>query len=281
MGNPAGPPPPVQPDGQAIGPPVDLRQLITESMADRPAPVNAHTYVRKWDSASKPVALKCDDGNVYVVKARQPANPGMHRSIANEQMVGSLGILIQAPIPRIVQVEVPADLVANQPEMAHMSPGLAHGSLFADDLSERFAISHDNVPENRGRFALLAVLYGWVVASDHQFFYAKSAPPLVYSVDHAYFFPGQSGWTIQSLAQVGPPEPDQTIVQACNLTPQELQTAIGAISATDERALACTVALPPDEWGMTMDERLAVLEFLIRRRDILVGPLPAQQNQGE
>jgi hypothetical protein len=205
----------------------------------------------------------------------------MHRAIANEQIVGRFGFLIHAPIPPITQVEVPADLVANQPEMAHMAPGLAHGSLFSDNLTERLVISYVDVPENRGRFALLAVLYGWVVAADHQFFYTKSVPSLVYSVDHAYFFPGQNAWTIQSLAQAAPPQPDQTIVQACNLTQQEIHAAIRAISATDQRALACTVALPPDEWGLTMDERVAVLEFLMRRRDGLVGLLPAQEDQGE
>ena len=283
MGNPAGPPQPemVPPAGQAIDPTEALRQLITESVAERPAAVNAHTYIRKWDSASRPVALKCDDGNVYVVKARQPGNPGMHRAIANEQIVGRLGILIHAPIPPITQVEVPADLVANQPEMAHMASGLAHGSLFSEDLTDKLPTSHVDIPENRGRFALLAVLYGWVLAADHQFFYTKSIPQLVHSVDHAYFFPGQNAWTIQLLAQAGPPQPDQTIVQGCKLTQQELHAAIRAISPTDRQALACTVALPPDEWGLTMDERVAVLEYLISRRDVLVGLLPAQENRGE
>lgn len=275
MGNPPGP---NQLGAANAGndPPVDLRQMIADSAGDRPAPVNAHTYIRDWKTASKPVALKCDDGNVYVVKSRQPANPMMHRAIANEQIVGRLGTLIDAPIPSIAQIEIPAPLIANQPEMAHMTAGLAHGSLFSSDLTEREAISHLDVPPNRARFARLAVLYGWVVAADHQFFYSKSDPHLVHSVDHAYFFPGQASWTVQSLAQAPPPQLDTTITQACNLTQPELHAAIRRLSEVDSREVGCSVALPPDDWGLTMDERVALLEFLLRRKATLVGLLPPQ-----
>lgn len=283
MDNPPGPPQPgtAQPANGGSSVPIDLRQLIADSAAQRPAPVRAHTYIRKWTTASKPVALKCDDGNVYVVKARQTANPAMHRAISNEQIVGKLGALIRAPIPPIAQVDVPAALIANQPEMSHMTPGLAHGSLFSAELSERLAISHVNVPGNRSRFALLSVLFGWVIAGDHQFFYTKSEPPLVYSVDHAFFFPGQAAWTIQSLTQAPQPQPDNTIVESCGLTPTEIHAALRELSATDHQAIACTVALPPDDWGVTMEERVALFEFLTNRRDTLLGLLPAGTIQGE
>jgi hypothetical protein len=280
MGNPVGPPQPdaAQLAAQAANPLGALRQLIIDSVAERPAAVKAHTYIRNWPTASKPVALKCDNNNIYVVKCRQPGNPAMARAISNEQMVGRLGTLMHASIPATAQVDVPTELIANQPEMAHMTPGLAHGSLFSNDLTDRMDVSHLDVPENRNRFAIFAVLYGWVVAADHQFFYTKSVPHLVYSVDHAYFFPGQQAWTVQSLAQAAAPEPDQRIVQTCNLTQPEVHAALRQLFAIDQEALACTVALPPDEWGLTVDERLALLEFLIRRREVLIGLLPQQHN---
>lgn len=270
-----------QVEGEGKESPDDLKKLITESAATRPIPVNAHTYIRKWDNtSSKPVALKCDDGNVYVVKARQPANPGMHRVITNEQVVGRLGTLIHAGIPPITFVNVPDKLIAEQPEIKHMSAGVAHGSLYDNDLSECLGFVHLDVAGNRSRFAMFAVLYGWVVASDHQFFYRKPDPHLVYSVDHGYFFPGQQNWTAQSLNAAPRSRPDETIVKTCKLTDSDLHPAIRELSAIDKTALACTVALPPDDWGITMEERIVLLRFLMRRREELLSLLPAEKNQG-
>ena len=60
-------------------PPVDRRKLIQDALACRPRPISAHTYVRRWETSSKPVALLCDDGQAYITKARQNGKPEMSR----------------------------------------------------------------------------------------------------------------------------------------------------------------------------------------------------------
>jgi hypothetical protein len=200
--------------------------------------------------------------------------------MVNEHIVARLGELMHAPVPRAAPIDVPAELVAAEPKMAQIIPGVAHGLQFVENVTERMAVDHSGVAENRPRFARLAILYGWVGAADQQFVYEKAAPFLVYSVDHGNFFPSGMNWTQASLQQAPMAQPDAAITTPCNLNDQEINGGIQELSSIDDTALACAVALPPDPWGLSMEERLALLEFLIRRRDELLAALPAQEQDG-
>jgi hypothetical protein len=268
------------PQGEAAEAPNERLGLISDAIDNRPAPVKAHTYLQSWETQSKPVALICDGGGKNVVKALQNNRPEMKRLMINEQIVARLGELMHAPVPRAVHIDVPAELIAAEPKMAQIIPGVAHGLQFVEDVTERMAIDHTGVPENRPRFARLAILYGWVGAADHQFVYGKAGPYLVYSVDHGNFFPDGMNWTQASLQGAPNAQPDATLTVACNLTKQELDEAISELSTIDDHRVSTAVALPPDTWGLSMDERLALLEFLIRRRDEFLATLPAQEQDG-
>jgi hypothetical protein len=67
---------------------------------------------------------------------------------------------------------------------------------------------------------------------------------------------------------------DNQLISACHATEGEIHAAINELSAVDDAALTRIVAVPPDEWGLTMEDRVAVLQFLIRRRGELVAILP-------
>lgn len=259
-----------------------LRSQITGEFGNHPAPIRSSTYLRKWPSHSQPVALVCEDGGNYVVKALQANRVAeMGRVMVNDQIVARMGQLIDAAVPKVALIDVPAVLIANQPEMSHMLAGIAHGSLFIENVTERDNFQHTNVPENRPRFAKLAVLFGWIGAQDHQFVYSKTAPQLVYSVDHGHFFPGGPVWTDASLAGAAPAQPDTQVSSACNLTEPELRNAIRALHAVRDEALISIVALPPAEWGLTMEERIALLEFLKRRRDNLLAMFPRKEESND
>lgn len=172
--------------------------------------VKAHTYIRKWKTASKPVLLRCDDDKEYVVKGQQAG-----RMIYNDQVIGKLGKRMEAPVPKVVLVDLPEELINAEPEMSHMTPGVSHGSLFITNSTERENdIMHTDITENVARFARLAALFGWVHANDRQFIYENSRPHLVYSVDHGHFLPKGPAWTVASLNSASSPELDQKIVQA-------------------------------------------------------------------
>ena len=85
------------------------------------------------------------------------ANTG--RSAFNDQVVGRIARVLGAPTAQVNLVEVPAELIAINPgAMCHIAPGLAHGSRVVHDCTEGLWFRFVDLPENRPRLALLALL---------------------------------------------------------------------------------------------------------------------------
>jgi hypothetical protein len=246
----------------------DWAELIAEAVTRTVPVVRAETYIKSFPTASRPVLVRCDDDNDYVVKGRQAG-----RMIVTDHVVGAVGQLANAPVGEPVLVDVPDELVAAEPEMAHVAAGLAHGSRWIPNCGERESIEHCS--SNRERFSQLALLYGWTCASDHQFIYENEPPNRVHSVDHGHFFPGSQNWTVATLKGAPAPVADDQIVRTCGLVEGELDAARRTMRVGDER-IAEAVAAIPGEWGITPDEREAVADFLATRRDVL---FPAQDEE--
>lgn len=247
-----------------------LLDVLRQAMLRAGPPVcpKAHTFLKAWPSASRPVAVLCNDGYSYVVKGR---NSG--RQAVNDQIVGRLGSLLQAPVGVTGLIEVHEELIRAEPAMSHLSPGLAHGTRLIPHCTERAGLEHTGEPQNRDRFARLTVLFGWVGGNDHQFIYQNGEPHLVYSVDHGHFFPGGPDWTQGSLEQASAACLDPTIHAACSFSPAELQPACNLLAATSLEAVVEAIAAPPVDWGLTDEERVAVVAYLLRRRDELISSI--------
>lgn len=248
---------------------------LIQSAAPEFPRVGALTYRGRWESDSKPVWLACDDGDDYVIKGRRADAPAAHyeRVLVNDNVIAQLGGVIDAPVGDVVLVDVPKDLIDLEPMMSHLMPGLSHGTRFLAGCGDRQGVVHCDVTENRRRFARLAVLYGWIHAQDRQVIYENAPPHLVHSLDHGHFFPGGPMWTSASLTGALAPSPDVFFVAGCSLSPDELQEPLNSLSGVSDEAIASVVAVPPDLWSITMDERVALAEYLGGRRDALVGAL--------
>lgn len=237
--------------------------------------VTAHSYLRCWSSASRPVLLACDDGSDYVVKSSHAG-----RVIVNDHVVAQVGLLTGAPVGQPVVVQVPAELIAAQAEMAHMTPGPAHGTLLIRHCTEREGPAH--LDGNRQRFASLAVLFGLMAAGDDQFIYQNSQPHLVFSVDHGHFFPGGPDWTEATLTGAPDPEVNQALHGHCNFGDDELAEAADPLSAVTDGAIAQIVGCIPPPWGVSLPESVALADYLADRRDKLrqqlVATGPGEQN---
>ena len=181
---------------------------------------------------------------------------------------------MNAPVPEVGYVDVPQALLAIEPRLAHMTVGISHGSLWIPDCSEREGLQHLSNPENRARFARLAVLYGLVIASDHQFIYQKAPPNLVFSVDHGNFFPNGGDWQVVQLQNLPPAAPDNDIAVGCQLIQSEIDDARSALRLITEGQIAEAVSGPMDHWGVSIDEKIAVATFLEMRRQELIAGLP-------
>ncbi len=247
------------------------KPMIASAAGRHPKPLIATYYLGKtYPSCSRPVLMSCSDGNDYVVKWFNPP-----RMLFNDQVVGILGRLIGAPVPEVRLVSVPGSL-ATDSALRHIQGGICHGSQFLRQVSEsREYFTFTTVRENRSRFALLAVLYGWAfVGHDHQFLYGTQPPRLVYSHDHGHFFPRGPGWSTASLQKAPTAALDSLIIEKCDLNEDELQPAIQSLHKATNEAIAGAVAAPPEDWGVSLDERVALAEYLASRRDVLISSGP-------
>jgi hypothetical protein len=234
-------------------------------------PVQAVTFVKSFETDTKPALLQCDDDQTYVVKGMQSG-----RKIVNDHVVARLGELLKAPVGKPRLINVSPELIEMEPRLSHFAPGLAHGTLFIRDCIDRCDFIGINEGENRIRFALLAVLYGWVQGYDQQFLYRRRRPQLIYSVDHSYFFPFNpetSEWNPEILGQAPQAEVDPYF-EPCGLNRAEIHQALQALASVTEDDIFEVVATLPEPWRIKMDERIALGEYLIRRKQELLASDP-------
>jgi len=174
-------------------------------------------------------------------------------------------------VPQVRIVDVPAELISLETvHLCHIPAGLSHGSRFETGCTDRQWLACTDAAENKPRFAALAVLYGWVHANDNQLIYRQGNPPLVFSVDHGHFFHGGPGWSPGTLDHSPAPELNREIVAACQLDEKTISEALHALAQISEEQIANAVAAPPDDWTITLAERVAVAGYLHRRRLALI-----------
>ena len=255
---------------EEVAPP-DWDALITESQAFPPRVVRAHTFVKDWQTASRPALVSCDDGAEWVIKGKQSG-----KQAVTDQILGTLGRQLNCPIPEVAQVDLPAALISAQPELSHFAPGLAHGSRYQAAYSERLGLDH--AAENAEAFAMLAGFYGWGMAQDQQFLYGITHPHAVLSVDHGHFVGGGS-WSAESLRQASAAaELDPQIVAHSPPSAAHMLILLDRLRAVSDRDIARAVSLPGLDWEITMEERRGLADLLARRRDSLVTRLEAMRS---
>jgi len=246
----------------------EIRRIIRDCAEGRRNLVTAVTFRQKFPSGSRPVLMRCDDNCDYVLK-------GSHngRTLVADHVVGRLGQLLGAPVGQVCFAMITAELKAMEPQLSDVGPGVCHATLWVPDCIDQKHVDHMDKSYNRGRFALLKVLYSWVVASDHQLIYAKSDPFLVYSVDHGHFLHGSTGRNPTSLRQIGAVALDPYFA-ACGLPDAALATPKTNLAQITDDDITMVAAGPPDEWGITAEDRAALVEYLVARRDRVLAMLP-------
>lgn len=232
-------------------------------------PLQARTFRRAWKTKSMPVWLKCEDGNDYIVKGQQAG-----RQIVNDQIIAHLGTALGAPVgqPKIIEI-VPALVELEPKHLAHIPLGTAHGTRFIHDCMDSYTLIATSEDGNRPRLMLLAILYGWVFANDHQFLFNNYPPRLIHSVDHGHFFPNGPDWKIEDLKNTPKAQLDPYFAD-CHFTLAELKQGRKALEQVTEKKLIQAVASPPDQWQLTIEERIALVEYLAKRKqELLTGDL--------
>lgn len=243
---------------------MNIDQIITEltdATHRRPKPLAAHTFIQRGSSFSRPVWLECENDQIYVVKGQHAG-----RSIFNDQMIARLGCNMNAPVGQPALIMIPEELRQNEPQLQDVSAGIAHGTLWVKDTTDRQWLAYTDKDYNHSRFALLSILYGWLCANDHQLIYHNQEPYYVYSVDHGHFLPNGPNWTIESLAGAPNPQPYEELRTGCNLSDCDIKFGLQAIRKVSNTNIMEAIAFPPDEWGVTMGERVSMAQFVIDRQ---------------
>lgn len=248
----------------------EWRELLED--ADHPHPVSAIDFIKKLPGFSRSVLLTCDDGRDYSVKGLQPAKPRMARALVAEQVVGLVGNFLSAAVGEVGLVDVENTLIQAEPQMQHLEAGIAHGCMWIPGCSEKEWIRKGTDATNRRRFASLAILYGLAGAHDHQLIYENQSPHVAHSVDHGHFLPpGSAQWTEDSLRNRTTFAADQRLIRDCNLSTADLRRATEPLEDLTAERIARVAAAPPDEWGISVTERVALCDYLDRGRESLLG----------
>lgn len=249
--------------------------------ADPTDPVSADLFLKKLPGFSKSVLLSCDDGEDYAVKAQQARAGRYHRAIVADQVVGRLGQVMDAPVGQVGLVEVPQPLIEAEAEMQHCQPGLAHGCKWISGCSDKARDFRDS-PENRERFAKMAMLYGLAEAHDHQVIYENQPLHRAHSVDHGHFLPPGAGrWTEESLRDRETFEADPRILRQLNFSAAELRDACESLQELTHEVIAGAVASVPSAWGITEGERIAMADYFDRGRGALLEEYGAENTDAE
>jgi hypothetical protein len=96
------------------------------------------------------------------------------------------------------------------------------------------------------------------------------------SFDHTPFLPGGTSWTAEGLANPAANLQRDPLLATLDLTPQDRAATLDRLRAVTEQNLARVVAVPPDDWGVSSEERKAVASYLWHRKDLVIELLSAE-----
>lgn len=244
-------------------------------MDSRPV-LEAKEFVRNMGGSSRAFSVRTSDGSVWVLKGRRPwVNPDLriHRTLFNDQTVARIGLALGAPVPSSALVRVTdAFIAAHATVLTDHQHGIFHGSAMIDGTVSRFRVwPEPSVLANRPRFALMAVLFGWVLGVDHHET-VQDDKNLVWSIDHDLCMGGRrwmaddflrgepAGLDEWSFTMGGQPSPHPT------LELHDLRGAMSALRRIQPATVAAAVAASPDEWEIERHERILAAKFLWDRR---------------
>lgn len=267
--------------------------LIVVAAARRDAPLRI-TEVRRYLSGTRfGLQASCDDGYDYAIKGiparccQRQARRLYGRELFLEQTVGILGHYLGAPIPDVTAVDLPAELIQAGTWLRCLSPGVCHAVRWIDGAHETRdtgdVIQANSSGLNRQRLATLAILVGWISdqPGDTQYLLKQSTENRMYSVDHGMLAHSIPVWAdirkSNILWQGRGIRPHHAMARALQLRPYqpiheipEFRVAAQRLVQITSEQIAYALATPPDSWGVTIRQRVWLMQYLQNRREKMV-----------
>jgi hypothetical protein len=252
-------------------------------------------HLRRMRGGAQSHLMRCEDGNYYVVKFQN--NPQGPRILANEMLAGALAIALGLPVSEPEVIEVSDWLVDHSPEMylqvgserVRCASGLQFGSRFPCDPLRTPV--YDFLPDrllglvrNRSHFPGMLVFDQWACNCDsRQLVFHRpgvsgtcDAEPDRFTatmIDHGFCF-NAARWDFPDSPARGLYSRKAVYEDVAGL--ESFEPFLTRLERLDDEILAEAAARIPPEWyGMRMDQLTDLVDILRGRRSLVVPLLIA------
>jgi hypothetical protein len=228
-------------------------------------------YKKTLEGKSNAHLITFSDGRDYVVKYFQP---GFEKTLANEWVAYCLARYLGLPIPFAQLVEIPKGFSAQVPELAKMMPTqFQFASLYVPDCLDGHQATEVDGISNPEALAAVILFDYWLCNRD------RTRKNIIlcdreldtynlWIIDHAEIF-NSYNWQESDLEAL-----PVTILKSATHqlmarfieTEQEFHEQLEIIQTLPIHLIEEIVALIPDDWDVSKEERKAIVTSLVTRR---------------
>lgn len=235
-------------------------------------------YQRKMEGKSNAHLITFDDHRNYVVKYFRP---GFEKTLPNEWISYCLGRYLGLPIPVAKIVQIPQDFLSQISDLPPLDDdGNQFASLFLRNCLDGHQVADVKNITNHHSLASIILFDYWLGNTDRTrkniLFEEKGADSYhLWIIDHAEVF-STYNWEMTDLDSL----PDRVMKSAAHQllarfiqNEEEFHNALEIIQTIPILLIEEIVAMIPDDWNVTSEERKGIVTVLLKRRDKILPKL--------
>jgi hypothetical protein len=228
-------------------------------------------YRKKLEGKSNAHLITFDDGRNYVVKFYQQE---FEKSLPNEWVSYCLARYLGLPVPFAQLVEIPQNFISSIPELSQMTAAkFQFASLYIPDCLNGHQVTDVSKIINHDALAGIIVFDYWLNNRDRTrkniLLHGESLDSYhLWMIDHAEVF-GSYNWRCSDLGDLN----NKILKSATHKfmvnfikDEQEFAKYIELIQTIPIFLIEEIVSIIPDDWGITKEEKKAMVSSLVIRR---------------
>lgn len=228
-------------------------------------------YLKKLEGKSNSHLITFNDGRDYVIKYFQQ---GFEKTLPNEWISYCLGRYLGLPIPFAQIVNIPQEYASQIPELTQMdSTPYQFASIYIPDCLDGHQVSSLSKITNHSSLASVIVFDYWLYNGDRTrkniLLHAESENAYrLWAIDQAEVF-GTYNWVQSDLEQL----PSDLIKSATHQimasfieNKNDFFEQLELIQTIPVFLIEEIVAMIPDEWGVSKEEKKVMVQVLVTRR---------------